>query len=145
VDEILALIPHRPPFLFVDAIAARGERWIETTWLARADLELFRGHYPGEPLLPGVLICEHAIQSGALLLALEGAAAKAAGVPVLTRIGDARFRRAVRPGESLSTRVEREESAGNARRLVAQVRVGQAKVARIEFTVAQTALAGAER
>jgi 3-hydroxyacyl-[acyl-carrier-protein] dehydratase len=145
VDEILALIPHRPPFLFVDAIAARGESWIETTWSARADLELFRGHYPGEPLLPGVLICEHAIQSGALLLALEGAAAKTAGVPVLTRIGDARFRRAVRPGETLSTRVELEESAGNARRLVAQVRVGQAKVARVEFTVAQTALAGAER
>ena len=140
MDEILQLLPHRPPFLFVDRISARSADHIETSWLVREDLECFRGHYPGRPVLPGVLICEHAIQSGALLLALGAAASTQLTTdqaPVLTQISLARFRRMVSPGETLTTSVRLLEQAGVARRLAATVVCQQARVAHIEFTVAR--------
>ena len=68
---IEALLPHRDPFLLVDRIADRGEDWIETEWHVAEDLDVFRGHYPGNPILPGVLISEHCFQSAALLLGNE--------------------------------------------------------------------------
>ena len=67
-EEILELLPHRDPFLLVDSISERGEGWIETEWHVAEDMDVFRGHYPGNPVLPGVLISEHCFQSAALLI-----------------------------------------------------------------------------
>ncbi len=95
-------IPHRPPFLFVDDIVEVQERRIRTRKLADPEADFFRGHYPGRPIMPGVLLCECCFQAGALLITSRiGSHAASKGVPVLTRISDARFRRMVEPGQSL--------------------------------------------
>lgn len=138
--EIEGLIPHRDPFLFVDRIVERAADRIVTEWDVPVDLAAFRGHYPGHPVLPGVLISEFAFQSAACLLA-SGADPRVtpAAVPVLTRIEDARFRRIVRPGESLRAHVEVVERVGPARFCKATVTCGAETVLRVRFTVAEVA------
>lgn len=134
--EVEALLPHRDPFLLVDRIVERGEAQLCTEWHVREDLDVFRGHYPGNPLLPGVLIAEHALQSGALLIYLGADSKDNAGTPVLTRIEDARYKRMVRPGETLTTTVMLEDQLSNARFCSAVVRCEGAVVARLKFTLA---------
>lgn len=136
-SEIESLLPHRAPFLFVDRILERGADSIVTEWDVRPDLDCFRGHYPGEPILPGVLTSEFCLQSGALLLyAAHPEECEGAGVPLATAIRSARFRGMVRPGETLRAEVRLEESLGPARYLSARVRSGERSVARVAFTLA---------
>jgi 3-hydroxyacyl-[acyl-carrier-protein] dehydratase len=94
------LLPHRPPFLFVDEIlelvpgtSARAR------WHVDPGAAFFAGHFPGNPILPGVIIVEALAQTGALAaLADPDTAGKLA---LFGGIGQARFRRVVRPGEDL--------------------------------------------
>lgn len=130
--EIEALLPHRDPFLFVDRIVERGDDAILTEWHVRPDLDCFRGHYPGQPILPGVLTSEFCLQSGALLVY----ASAREGVPVATAIRDARFRSLVRPGETLRAAVRLDERVGPARYLSARVTSGERWVAQLAFTLA---------
>ncbi len=135
-QEILERLPHRDPFLLVDAITEQGEDWIETEWHVPEDMDVFRGHYPGNPVLPGVLISEHCFQSAALLVGQLTGPDAAPGIPVLTRIEDARFRRLVRPGQTLHTKVQQTESLANARWFIAKVTIPEGKVARLQFVLA---------
>jgi 3-hydroxyacyl-[acyl-carrier-protein] dehydratase len=134
--EILAAIPHREPFLFVDRILERSATRIVTEWRVPPDADFFRGHYPGNPIVPGVLICESAAQAGAILCALAGKDARSDGVPLLARIANARFRRRVAPGETLRFEVELRETAGMARYLSARATCGGERVLEAEITVA---------
>jgi 3-hydroxyacyl-[acyl-carrier-protein] dehydratase len=94
------LLPHRPPFLFVDEILALepGES-ARARWFVDPGADFFAGHFPGDPILPGVIIIEALAQTGALAaLAEPGSAGKLA---LFAGIEGARFRRVVRPGEEL--------------------------------------------
>lgn len=109
------LIPHRPPFLWVDTILEYDSSSISTEKYIADDLDLFKGHYPDHPILPGVILCEALFQTGALLIALilKNSAVKKDGVPVITRIEDAKFKRPVGPGDTIHMQVQiREELAG---------------------------------
>ena len=102
----LESIPHRPPFLFVDEIVQINDRRILISKSIDAASDFFRGHYPDNPVMPGVLLCECCFQAGALLIAHRiGGYDRSQGVPVLTRIIDARFKRIVRPGETVDVEV----------------------------------------
>jgi len=137
--EVEAAIPHRDPFLFVDRIVEHRPDSIRVAWTVPADAPFFAGHFPGQPVTPGVLLCEHAFQAAAVLIsrALGGFSAED-GVPVLTKLGDARFRRRVDPGETLDTTVEVEERVGPAWYLRATVRAGGRPALRVRFTLTAT-------
>jgi len=104
-DDVLNAIPHRPPFLFVDKIISVSEEQINTERKIREDEEFFKGHYPGNPLMPGVLICESVFQSAAILVG-KNMPEGTEGVPVLTRIKEAKFKNMVFPGDLLSVQVD---------------------------------------
>ena len=100
MSETLTLesIPHRPPFLFVDEIVEVSDRRIVTRKLADPKADFFRGHYPHNPVMPGVLLCECCFQTGALLVGHSlGTERASAGIPVITRIKEAKFKRILAP------------------------------------------------
>lgn len=100
-----AVLPHRPPFLFLDEVTALvpGER-AEGYWRTTGEEAFFGGHFPGRPTLPGVLMTEALAQLGAYaVLSDERMAGR---LPLFGGIDGARFRRQVLPGERLDLRVE---------------------------------------
>lgn len=107
-QEVLNLLPHRAPFLFVDRILSITETTIVTETTFRKDLDFYRGHYPSFPLTPGVILCEAIFQSGALLAAKRNSSEQAEGestIPVLSRIQAAKFKRTVLPDDQVTITV----------------------------------------
>ncbi len=130
-------IPHRPPFLWLDRVLELSSTsvWAEKT--LPAELELFQGHYPDYPIMPGVLLCEAVFQAGALLISeLLRGEEKITGVPVLTRIIGAKFKREVRPGDNVEIRAELKERLGPAWFLKGGVRVSGKTAVQVEFACA---------
>jgi 3-hydroxyacyl-[acyl-carrier-protein] dehydratase len=99
------VLPHRPPFLFVDEITALVPGESATgTWHLKGDEWFFPGHFPGRPTLPGVLMCEAIAQVGAIAVLTD---ARFAGkLPLFGGLDGARFRRQVSPGDTLELVVE---------------------------------------
>lgn len=99
------ILPHRPPFLFVDEVTALVPGQSATgRWHLKGDEWFFPGHFPGRPTLPGVLMCEAIAQVGAIaVLTDERFAGK---LPLFGGLDGARFRRQVSPGDTLELVVE---------------------------------------
>ena len=137
MNPIHQIIPHRPPFLFVDEILEEGDNFVITKRLLKEDEFYFQGHYPGNPIMPGVLSCESVFQTGAILLLRRYAAdLEAGGTPVLTRIQNARFRGMARPGDELTIRAELAETMGKFFFLKGSVTSGGKKVLTLDFGLA---------
>ncbi len=135
-DEICRRIPHRPPFLWLDRVININCDEILAEKKIATDLELFKGHYPDYPLMPGVLLCEAVFQAGALLISERLAAESAAGIPVLTRIYNAKFKRQVRPGDTINIRAKFVEKIGNAWLLKGRVLLAGKTAVSVEFACA---------
>ncbi len=95
------VLPHRPPFLFVDELSAL-EPGVSATgvWRLTGEEWFFAGHFPGRPTLPGVLMCEAIAQVGAIAVLTDD---RFAGkLPLFGGLDSARFRRQVVPGDELT-------------------------------------------
>lgn len=138
-DEIQQRLPHRPPFLWLDDVLSMDERQIRARKLVDPQMDVFRGHYPDFPVLPGVLQCEAAFQAGAVLISqFEPTAANQ--VPVVTRVNNVQFRQMVRPGDALIIDVELTDRLANAFYMKGKISVGEKTAARLEFVCAATEL-----
>ena len=107
IHEIMALLPHRYPFLLIDRLIEieRRQRVVAIKNVTINEPH-FAGHFPDFPIMPGVLIIEAIAQAGAALLLTEYPAADRANkLMVFTSIDDARFRRPVVPGDQLRIEV----------------------------------------
>ncbi len=140
-QEILDRIPHRPPFLWVDSILEQGENFILTQKRIPEDLDIFQGHYPENPIMPGVLLCEAIFQSGALLMSYLSESRQlenAGGVPVLTRIEGAKFKRQVGPGDKIDIKVILKEKVASVSFLKGTLRVDGKVAVQVDFSCAIT-------
>ena len=137
LDEIKACIPHREPFLWLDEIVSLEENSIHARKVISPDLDLFRGHYPDQPILPGVILCEAAMQASAVFIAKSGIVAEDK-IPVATRLNNTKFRRMVKPGDTLDIHVTLSEKMGPAYFFTGKVMVGKETAARMEFAVTAT-------
>jgi len=132
---ITACIPHRPPFLWLDRVVALADDEIHARTRLDPDLDVFRGHYPDQPIMPGVLLCEAVFQAGALLIAEQAAPEElAGGVPVLARIQGAKFKRPAGPGDTIDIRARILEKIGAAWFLKGSVKKAGKLVVQVEFS-----------
>jgi len=130
--EIHAAIPHRPPFLMIDEIVSRSGAAIICRKTFRPDEYFFAGHYPDYPIVPGVLLCEAAMQAGAILLN-DLAEHRDDRMPIATRMNDVRFKRMIRPGETIEIEVALRERLAEAYFLDAKVTCEGKLAVRFEF------------
>jgi 3-hydroxyacyl-[acyl-carrier-protein] dehydratase len=133
---ITELIPQRAPFLFVDKVTDFSEKTIKTTLTLTGNEDFFKGHFPGNPIMPGVLLQEALFQTGAAFMALSNNDKESPGLGVVTRVQNAKFKNMVRPGDILEMEVELTEAISNASYMKGTTRVLGKVVLVIEFAVA---------
>jgi 3-hydroxyacyl-[acyl-carrier-protein] dehydratase len=120
LESIKAAIPHREPFLLIDEIVEQTESHIVCRKKFTGEEFWYRGHYPEYPLTPGVLLCESAMQAGAVLLA-KVVADNPDLIPVVSRMNNVKFKAMIRPGDTVTLDVTLTEKIGGAFFLGAKV------------------------
>ena len=134
-DEIESILPHREPFLLIDEVLEfeAGKRVVARRTV-REDEWYFAGHFPGRPVMPGVLIVEAMAQTGAVaVLAQEENRGK---IAYFAGIDDCRFKRIVEPGDELELVCEIDRIRGPIGRGKAEARVEGELAARATLTFA---------
>lgn len=133
VEEVL---PHRPPFLFLDEVLQMDEKTIVARRTVRPEEPHFEGHYPRRPIMPGVLLCETVVQAGAYLMAsLMGEDAEMKGAPVVARLNNVKFKQMVTPGDELEIHAEHLKSRAGAHMMKGFIKVAGKMACSLEFTV----------
>ena len=102
INAIQKILPHRPPFLLIDAIEEM-EQWKRIVGIKNVSFNenFFQGHFPNRPVMPGVLICEAMAQVGAILAQSARGGMNDDKVFVLTGLDKVKFKRPVEPGDQL--------------------------------------------
>jgi 3-hydroxyacyl-[acyl-carrier-protein] dehydratase len=134
IQEIMEIIPHRPPFLLIDRILELDERHAIGIKQVTINEPFFVGHFPGNPLMPGVLQIEALAQVGAVAVLHQPA--YRGKIAVFARIENVRFRKPVVPGDTLELEVDLVELRGKIGKGHGVARVGQVVVSEGDFTFA---------
>lgn len=141
IEKILQLLPHRYPFVLVDRVL---DVWPGDRLVALKNVSInepfFQGHFPGRPIMPGVLILEGMVQAGGLLLG-ETLPEDAHGRVCFTGIDNARFRAPVIPGDQLRYDVRIKKQRSGLIKMAAEASVEGRRVAEAELM----ALIGGEK
>jgi len=134
-EQIEQILPHRDPFLLLDeVIELEPGRKVVATRLVRSDDWWFSGHFPGRPVMPGVLIVEAMAQAGAVAVLIEEA--NRGKIAFFAGIDGCRFKRVVEPGEVLTLTCEIDAMRGPVGRGKATAYVGDQLAARGTLTFA---------
>jgi 3-hydroxyacyl-[acyl-carrier-protein] dehydratase len=134
ISEVLARIPHRYPFLLVDrAEDYRAHQSIVGIKCVTVNEPYFLGHFPGNPVMPGVLIVEALAQTGAVLMSKTLNVDVEGKTIFFLSVDNCRFRHPVRPGDVLRMPVEVVRSRGGVFKFKGQAFVGDKLAAEAEF------------
>jgi len=136
--QVAAILPHRYPFLLVDRVVEVevGKRLVAIKNVT-VNEPFFAGHFPGRPIMPGVLLCEAVVQAGGILarLTTAGHDDSAHVSAMLTSLDRVRFRQQVTPGDQLRLEVETVRRRGAFWKMRGAARVDGKTAAELEFTV----------
>lgn len=132
--QIEELIPQRKPFLFVDKVLSFDGKSVQTEFVMHENLDFFQGHFPGNPIVPGVILQEALFQTGAAFMSLQNK--EGGGLGVVTRVQNAKFKNMVKPNDKIEMQVELVEALGNASFMKGVTKVEGKTVLVIEFAVA---------
>ncbi len=107
INDIMKILPHRPPFLLVDRVTEleQGKRIVAIKNVSMNE-PFFPGHFPGHPVMPGVLIIEALAQAACILAIMSSDESVRSKVTYFASIDKARFRKPVIPGDQLSLEIE---------------------------------------
>lgn len=132
VEEIMKVLPHRYPFLLVDRVLELGEKRIVGIKNVTINEPFFEGHFPGHPIMPGVLIVEAMAQVGGMLLmgTVEDPDSK---VVYFMSLDNVKFRKPVRPGDQLRFELEMVQVRGKICRMKGVAKVDGEIVCEAEF------------
>ena len=109
--DVLKKVPHSPPFRFIDEITYVDENCIEGNYLIKPDLDFFKGHFPGFPVTPGVILTEIMAQVGmvafGIYLMILGGEKEFTNMVTLLTETNIQFKKQVLPGEKVFARSEK--------------------------------------
>jgi len=135
IDRIMQMIPHRYPMLMIDRVEdVVPEQSATGVKNVTINEPFFQGHFPGKPVMPGVLIIEAMAQTAAVLVVHTlGAEAEGRLVYFMT-IDEARFRRPVGPGDQVKIYIKKERQKANVWKFSAQAKVGETLCAEATYS-----------
>jgi len=135
IMRVMEMIPHRYPFLMVDRVQDIRKN-VSAVGIKNVSINepFFQGHFPREPVMPGVLLVESMAQTAAVLV-VETLDGEAAGKLVyFMSIDETRFRRPVYPGDTVYVHVEKLRNRGNVWKFKADARVDDVSVAQASYS-----------
>lgn len=122
IDEILKILPHRYPFILIDRVLeCDDQKKIVALKNVSVNEPFFQGHFPGAPVMPGVLQLEAMAQAGGILIIR--AAGLDVGIPYFMSIDNCKFRRVVRPGDQMRIEAELTNTRSRSAKFAARVLV----------------------
>jgi len=146
IEKIERLIPHRVPMRLIDEIVSLDGDSIVCGKTFGPDEFFVQGHFPGSPIVPGVIQCECCLQAGAALLRSiadradsdqensdAGSDGSGGVVPVATRIDNVKFKRMIRPGDSVEVHAKLNETISNAFFMTGKVLINGKIATRLDF------------
>lgn len=119
--------------MFVDEVADITDTHIRAKKYISGDADFFKGHYPGFPLMPGVLVCEAILQTGAVLIAHITKENIKDDVPVVTRMNNIKFKKMVLPGDTIEMSVEIIDNRSNVYYLKGAAKVDNKLAVSLDF------------
>ena len=137
--QVQAYLPHRDPFLFIDRVTALTETTIVAESYVDPSMDVFKGHFPDMPIMPGVLLIETVAQAGALIIAMN-TETKPGSFTAFSGVETAKFRRPVYPGDKLVVKVAILRSRGGFYKFEGSATVEGQTVVELKFAASQMSL-----
>lgn len=133
--NIEQILPHRDPFLFIDSVSSINKHKDITAFRKFSDKEyFFKGHFPGNPVVPGVIIIESLAQAGGILVYESFKENLQGKLPALAGLNNVRFRKPVRPNDNVMLKVKLLKSRSILWKLSGSAYVDDDLVAEAEIT-----------
>jgi 3-hydroxyacyl-[acyl-carrier-protein] dehydratase len=135
VEGVMRMIPHRYPFLMIDRVVDL-ETGIGATGIKNVSINepFFQGHFPGKPVMPGVLLIEAMAQTAAVVVVYTLGPRSEGKLVYFMSVDSARFRKPVVPGDTLYVHVSKQRQRGNVWKFAGEAKVNGAVVAEAVYT-----------
>ena len=129
-EELKTMMPHREPMLLVDEATALNADDATGSYTVKGDEWFLQGHFPGNPVVPGVILCEIMAQTCCVLLAAD----EKGSTPYFTHLNKAKFHKMVKPGDTLRTECHIYKRRGNFRFVQGKAFVDDKVALQADFT-----------